>query len=531
MFLAGILRSPWGALLASCALLAVSADMVPLRAQQDATVEELPSGNVELQESAAEEELPSGNVEAQESSAEEEQPVATVEQLQQQLQAQAERIEALEASREQADERLRGDLRSLTERFGSLEVESQQIASQFLESPSTESLRRTTGRLHLDYWAFPSTTEGINQIETDDPLDSPNDRFELRRIRIGVQGTVPPKNISYQLDLEFAGVDQIGIRDAWIGLDELPIFDTLRVGNQKRPYGMDQLNSSNFMVFAERPLMLDAVNEPNRRFGVQSYGASKDSRFNWRYGAFNLVPIDEAGFIATDNYQIELAGRMASTLCFNRSEAKYIHTGVSTSCGFPSPDVSKTTSRYRTRPETRSRRRWLNTDYIANSESSQLVGSELVLNYHALQVGSEFINVWLQRAGDETLYFHGGYVYVSYFLTGEFIRWNRQMGISGRIEPKCDFIRANKRSAQRGWGAWQLAFRASYADLVDSDILGGEGRSATLALNWYWNSHTRFQFNYVVGDIQQRAQDDGMGGMNILSGDYQITGARLMIDY
>ena len=479
--------------------------------------------------------------------------VMSLEQLQQQLQLQSQRIEQLESVRQPnlpLPEPMNSDstapdfseeLRGFSERLNSLETRAEtraetlrELESEFLESPSTDSLRTTTGRLHLDYWAFPRDSPGINLLETGDPESPPLDRFELRRIRIGVRGQVQPKNVSYQLDLEFSGIDSIGIRDAWIGFDDHPLLDTIRIGNQKRPYGLDQLNSSNFMVFIERPMIVEAINDPNRRLGVQSFGASEDRTWNWRYGIFNLVPIEEKGVISTNNYQAEITGRLASTPWYdeNCGGENYWHLGIATSLAFPSENLSDTTARFRSFAEARTANRWLNTGFIPGSESYQLLATESVFNLGPVQLGGEYVNLWMQRVkhSGSDLHLHGGYAYLSYFLTGEHIAWNRQLGILGRVQPRRNLICTDS-CQERGFGAFQLAARLSVADLNDHDIFGGRGRSATLALNWYWNSHTRLQFNYIFGRIDDRKINHGMGNRDLVSGSYQISGARLMIDY
>ena len=77
-----------------------------------------------------------------------------------------------------------------------------------------------------------------------------------------------------------------------------------------------------------------------------------------------------------------------------------------------------------------------------------------------------------------------------------------------------------------GWGAWQVAARYSYADFNDNDIMGGIGESVSFGLNWLWNENTRLQFNYLHGTV-----DDRRIGANLVSGDYDIVGTRLCIDF
>lgn len=435
------------------------------------------------------------------------------------------------------DSAVRVQLESVFDRLAALEASNEVLTTletQFLETPSSDAQRSTTGRLHLDYWAFPRDSAGINTIEGSAPSRSPQDRFELRRIRIGIRGAVPPENVTYQLDLEFSGVDQVQVRDAWIGLGGVPLFDTIRIGNQKRPYGLDQLNSSNFTVFIERPLAIEAVNDPNRRLGVQAFGATADSRWNWRYGVFHQQTIEDTGLISNDKYQPEIAGRLATTPWFESdgSRHNYLHLGVANSFAFPAQDAIGSTARFRARPEARTVERWLDTGNITGADSYQLLIAESVLNVGPVQLGGEYVASWVQRdsAFSSSLFFQGGYVYASYFLTGESLPWNRTLGILGRVEPARPFIHAGGSRAdcasETGWGAWQVAGRLSATDFNDDNIRGGRGRSATLALNWYWNSHTRLQFNYIFGQIEDRET-----GGSLVSGDYQIAGTRLMIDY
>ena len=66
----------------------------------------------------------------------------------------------------------------------------------------------------------------------------------------------------------------------YIGWKELPLLNELLVGNQKRPYGLDHLNSSRYNVFLERPDIVEAFNQDARRFGACSYGYSDDLAYN-----------------------------------------------------------------------------------------------------------------------------------------------------------------------------------------------------------------------------------------------------------
>mgnify|MGYP001821377860 CR=1 FL=1 len=59
------------------------------------------------------------------------------------------------------------------------------------------------GRIHVDYWAFPGDSPGVNAFESGDPTISPQDRLELRRARFASFGDLPGDMI-YKLDFELS---------------------------------------------------------------------------------------------------------------------------------------------------------------------------------------------------------------------------------------------------------------------------------------------------------------------------------------
>jgi len=146
--------------------------------------------------------------------------------------------------------------------------------------------------------------------------------------------------------------------------------------------------------------------------------------------------------------------------------------------------------------------------------------------------------MWLQRdAGfGPDLHLNGAYVYAAYFLTGEHMPWKRSSGTLDRIKPFENFFLVDTCSdgVKGGWGAWQIAYRWSYADFNDDNIFGGQATSHTLGLNWYWNAYSRMQFNAIYGETQDATIVGGTNTGNIAdlnSGNYTILGARFMVDF
>jgi phosphate-selective porin OprO/OprP len=101
--------------------------------------------------------------------------------------------------------------------------------------------------------------------------------------------------------------------------------------------------------------------------------------------------------------------------------------------------------------------------------------------------------------------FYGAYAYVSYFLTGESRPYNRKLGVFDRVRPYENFfrVRTGDGDVVTGRGAWEVAYRFSYVDMLDglTPSTGTKGAAIaadhTLGLSWYMNPYTRVMFNYV----------------------------------
>lgn len=380
------------------------------------------------------------------------------------------------------------------------------------------------GRIHLDYWAFPKFDDSLA------PLDdgNPQDRVNFRRLRIGIKGDLND-NMFYKYEGEFSGGNNPSYRDAILGFKHVPLLQTVVFGNHKRPYSLDHLNSSNHNVFIERPFVVEAFNQDNRRLGVSANGVSEDLSTNWRFGYWNQILTQNSGGYISDNYQGEIAGRLAKTFWWDESSGGrgWGHFALAGSLGNPDDDGNPAGSgaRYRTRPEARSTSRWLNTGNILGAEANHLIGLEAAFNVGSFNFTGEYqrVNVDRQDLAGEDVAFDGYYAQVSYFLTGEHRAWNRRNGTLARTTPLENFfmVKDCDGNLQSGWGAWEIAARYSHADLSDFDILGGEGESLTIGMNWYWNSRSRMQFNYITGRITNAPS----------IGDYEIFGLRMMVDF
>ena len=399
---------------------------------------------------------------------------------------------------------------------------------------------KINGRIHLDWWDFMHDSPGIGFFEhptgvapaADDGTD-PESRFAFRRIRLNFRGDLS-EAMMYRFDLEFSEPGTPGYRDAWIGFRELPFLQTVLVGNQKRPIGLDHWNSSNDNVFLERPMVVEAFNEDARRLGITSYCVSENEDYTWQYGVYNLENTAETGAYIGDSLQLSANARLTGNPWYDESSGGrgYFHWGVSGMYARPDGDVfpgdsNGNEARFRTRAEARSDTRWLNTNAIAGASDYQILGLETIVNVGRLQACAEYQHNWTQRTAASDLEFHGGYVQLTYMLTGEHIPYERNKSSIGPLQPFENFFLVDRCCGGRGsgWGAWQAAARYSYLDLTDETVLGGVGSNLTLALNWFWSANSKLQINYVTGHIEDHANQGG----GFTAGNYSILGTRFLM--
>lgn len=437
------------------------------------------------------------------------------------------------------------DIAELTERLTAIEsawsdYQADQKAAK--AKAASKPTFQINGRIHADYWAFPHASEGIGFFEHPIPADpqfgtDPEDFFAFRRVRLEMKGDILETGF-WRVQVDFNNFGTPESKDVYIGFKELPGNQSLIIGNQKRPIGLDHLNSSRYNVFLERPFAVETFNEDARRPGILIEGTNDDNSLGWAYGVYLLKNIVTDGRYRGDDYQGSVNARLFGSPWYDDSSdgRGYFHWGIAGM--FAHPDGNRTNQatepnegRFRTRPEARTDARWLDTGRILGAHYFETLAFESMMNMGPVQLTSEYFFNWTQRHSgfpQPDLYFHGGYIFAAWNITGEHIPYDRESGTIGRLMPFENFFFVDRCSGgtATGWGAWQLAARFDYLDVTDGDRTGGVGRAGTLALNWFFNPYMKLQFNLIYGNIDDRGP---IGGFD--SGDYLITGTRLAMEF
>ncbi len=133
------------------------------------------------------------------------------------------------------------------------------------------------------------------------------------------------------------------------------------------------------------------------------------------------------------------------------------------------------------------------------------------------------------RTGVGTAPFDGGYIFVSYFLTGENRVYERKEGVFGRVKPYENFFRVRTEDCNicTGKGAWELAYRVDYLNL--NTLAPGAGRvvNHTFGINWYLSPYTRLMLNYVHSETTDRTVAAALPGRGVAD----ILETRCQVDF
>ena len=420
------------------------------------------------------------------------------------------------------------------------------------ESANKDFRVKIGGRTQIDASAF-SAAPGPNQGPSKGGLDPRlSDTVNFRRARFRIEGRMYEM---YDWAAEYDFVNQINVNnetyptekdagpltavtDLWLQVREIPILGTVRVGNQKDPYGYEHLTSSRWLNFMERSFAQDAFEGPfNNGFvpGIQILNSNEEGDVGWQVGEFKNTS-NPFGF-SNSSGGSQTVGRLVYLPVFEDEGRKLVHLGISgrtleprrqytsfDSSGIPTSDQI-TAVRFRSRGDIRNGPPGpLNSIYadtgLLQGNWQNMIGLELVANNGPWSFQSEYFGSWLYNARTTnagpyltngfqpkpgtsvgTVYYQAGYAEVLYFLTRESRTYSKIEYRFDRPIPHNNFYAIRDRSARRNqWniseGAWQVGARYNYLCLNDSGVNGGVLNGMTLGLNWLLNPNARVYFNY-----------------------------------
>lgn len=368
------------------------------------------------------------------------------------------------------------------------------------------------GRLQLDWAFFDNDRDLISVFGEED------DGTQFRRARIDFSGKIY-ESVFYRMEFDFAGDKEMEgkakFTDTFIGVSDIPYVGNIQVGHFREPFGMERLTSSNYNTFMERGF--NDVFNPKRNVGIMLFNSQLQNRLIWQAGAFKETDDFPSDNDSDDDQGYAVTSRVVGLPWYENNGRRLLHLGLAYS--HRNPDGAP--FRYRTNPECALAFSYLDTDRYtgfriadAVADDVDLIGTEFLWIYGPFSIQAEHALSYVDTNFSGTREFQGGYIYTTYFLTGENRTYNNKTGLLARIKPKNNF------SPKTGsWGAWELGLRYSWIDLDSGMIRGGREQDWTLGVNWYLNPNTRIYLNYTLANIEHDLYD---GNLGILQTRFQI---------
>ena len=152
-------------------------------------------------------------------------------------------------------------------------------------------------------------------------------------------------------------------------------------------------------------------------------------------------------------------------------------------------------ARYRTRPESHvTDIRLVDTGLLDDVQYQHVLGLEMAGGLGSNSARLELFRSRWEREGGRHNTFNGAYLELGHFLTGQQFNYIKGKFVRPVMEP--------------GTHAWEIGLRASWLDLNDRRVRGGEQVNVGAALNYYRRPNLRFQLNLLHFRTRAVAGDD-----------------------
>lgn len=337
------------------------------------------------------------------------------------------------------------------------------------------------GRVHYDA-AFLHQSSSLDTI-----FESPEDNVEVRRARLSFTGLI---NEALAYEFEFTFGETIRYADMYFAFLSIPAVEKLTVGHFREPFGMEELTSSNAIVFMERSLT--SAFGPSRNTGIMLQKQFAGEKFRAYLGGFRVT--DDLGTDVLGTGKHSLSARLAFNPVYDTNTNKAIHFGASTR--FYRPEDKEYSVKMQN--ETNISPEYISSTLIQHVSNVKLIGAELGYTINNLCLQGEYIHSFAVKKRNDNdplteVFDHNSfYIMGSYFLSGGQRRYNRS---SNRFS---DIVVSKKKEKGKLGNAWEIAARLSGINISSSEKGIDHMTDATLGLNWYFNSNSRLMFNYVI---------------------------------
>jgi len=354
-----------------------------------------------------------------------------------------------------------------------------------ISSKDGKNSMKLRGRLFVDYASVSHKDAAGNNI----PSQKINGT-EIREARLGIQGKVAG-DFNYQFEAGFIG-SSVQMKDTFVqysGLKPLKI----KVGHFKQFNSLESLTSSSYLTFKERGSFVTAFGL-GRRVGLAAITGGD----NWTASAGYFF--DGWGSTNSSLNDTNLTSARITYSPAIHDDAK-VHVGAS--YFRRSVNGSAYDKSYKQRAFDHQDTARFNRSSTFTLDSETFFGLEFATVMGPFGVQSEW--AWMKNSLDTSETdisndptYNGGYVELSYFVTGESRSYSAKKGSFGRVKVKNPVTSG-------GSGAVQLSARYDRLNLTHNEgsmEYGNTQNSYILGMNWHLNNYTRVMVNYSNSKIK-----------------------------
>lgn len=345
------------------------------------------------------------------------------------------------------------------------------------KTPATSALEniKISGRLHVDGKWFNEKTNN----------DSKKDGIDIRRARLAIEGDIN-NEFHYKFDNDFAN-NASNLADAYIAYTAIDNAQ-IRVGSYRPPFSLEQLVSSNSMVFIERSVA--STHSPVRHVGFEASAHNQ----KWHFAA-GLFGESTGNQNRTDDSEFSASAR--TTFAPINNESSLLHVGIAGFHASKNRNTAQTGANITANPI--DKQYFIEAELLARQGSTELQAEYTYNNitYDKNDAGTGAVATTGLKAS-----FNSYYIQIATILTGEHRSYSTKNGTVSGFKVKSPF---DKNS---GTGAWEIAARYSNDnrnDIYNSTAISlGNTKEITLGVNWYMNNNVRIMLNYQ--NVETRTQ-------------------------
>jgi phosphate-selective porin OprO/OprP len=373
-----------------------------------------------------------------------------------------------------------------------------QNRSKWQSDPSPPKFR-LRGRIDTDFlWS----DQSAKNVETIGDL---GDTVGLRRARIGAEGHLSPES-RYVGEIDLA-TGNVVIRDLYMGLGKVNESGEFRFGHMREPFSLEGATSANSFAFMERSPI--NVLDPARNWGVAFTRCGHDEMWTFSGGVF-AAGTDANDFQYSQGSTTDFTFKGTCLPYYEDNGRQLMHFGLVISERIADKGIITINER----PQT---------PLLDLSDSStspfipklkipanfqQLANVQWAYVHNSFWSQAEWYGSVIDQIGGGPVFFHGSYLDLGYFLTGEHRSYLKSGGYFGPVSvnrPLISHFSSKSHEEKLGYGGFETTFRLSYLDFIDNDTPGGPPGQpvgvrmpqTTVGLNWYLADRLRLMFNYT----------------------------------